>query len=237
MNERLLVQWHDRHMPLPVRIIGGCRPLLRCQEPPPWLTTGPVNKPFDFCGHMRRLIADIVTRCNSLAHIDASCILLGVTQARNGRSHGLQARITPLRFPRGELTRKRCGRLFQVQRYFHNDREYLYLLTFCLPRFLDQDFSEKFITLFHELYHIGPDCNGDLRRHRGRYALHTRSERSYDKLMAQLAREYLARGPDADLHAFLRLDFAQLIHRHGAVTGYFIPRPKVIPVACPVPSL
>ncbi len=51
----------------------------------------------------------------------------------------------------------------------------LYLVTFCLPRFLDQDFDDKFITLFHELYHISPRFEGDLRRHEGRCALHSHS--------------------------------------------------------------
>jgi hypothetical protein len=48
--------------------------------------------------------------------------------------------------------------------------------------------------------------------------------------MAQLAREYLATRPDPSLHAFLRLNFAQLQHRHGSVHAVVVPRPKVIPV-------
>src|SRR5947199_128866 len=78
--------------------------------------------------------------------------------------------------------------------------EILYLMTFCLPRFLDQDFDEKFVTLFHELYHISPQFDGDLRRHAGRYAVHTRSQRGYDEQMAHLARAYLADGADPKLH-------------------------------------
>ena len=30
------------------------------------------------------------------------------------------------------------------------DREMLYLMTFCLPRFLNRPFEDKFVTLFHE---------------------------------------------------------------------------------------
>jgi hypothetical protein len=117
-----------------------------------------------------------------------------------------------------------------VQRYFVGRREMLYLVTFCLPRFLDQDFDDKFITLFHELYHISPHFEGDLRRHEGRYALHSHSKREYDAQMAHLARAYLAGGPDRALHDFLRLNFAQLAHRHGSVLGVVVPRPRLIPV-------
>jgi len=48
--------------------------------------------------------------------------------------------------------------------------------------------------------------------------------------MAALARAYLSTGPEPDLHAFLRLNFAQLRHRHGRVVGTVVPRPKLVPV-------
>src|SRR5205807_4552917 len=139
-------------------------------------------------------------------------LLFGATQARNGHMHGLQARVTPLRFRDGKLTRRRRGTNYQVQRYWVDQREVLYLVTFCLPRFLDQDFDEKFVTLFHELYHVSPEFDGDLRRHPGRCAMHTRSKSAYDKHMAHLARVYLSSGADPTLHGFLRQNFTQLQH-------------------------
>jgi hypothetical protein len=157
-------------------------------------------------------------------------MLFAVTQARNGHAHGLQARVTPLRFREGRLTRQRRGVTYQVQRFMVGSRDILYLVTFCLPRFLDLDFDEKMITLFHELYHISPAFDGDLRRHEGRYSIHSRSQRDYDEHMAQLAREYLANGADPGLYGFLRLTFAQLQRRHGSVEGVFVPRPKIIPI-------
>jgi hypothetical protein len=142
----------------------------------------------------------------------------------------LQARVTPLRFRNGQLTRQRRGVTFQVQRLFLGDHEFLYLMTFCLPRFLNQNFDDKFVTLFHELFHIGPRFDGDLRRHGGRYDLHSHSQRDYDDRMAHMARVYLAGKPDPALHAFLRLDFNQLCKRHGGVDCIIVPRPKVFPI-------
>jgi hypothetical protein len=193
--------------------------------------TGDVAQPFDFCGHVQRLCADMARSCDCLRHIDVGRLLLGVTVARNRRMYGLQARVTPLRFPRGQLTRQRRGVTFQVQRYFVGATEFLYLVTFCLPRFLDQDFDDKFVTLFHELYHISPAFDGDLRRHDGRYTVHSHSQRHYDAHMSELAREYLAGRPDPALHGFLRLNFAQLALRHGGVRGVAVPRPKMVPLS------
>jgi hypothetical protein len=61
--------------------------------------------------------------------------------------------------------------------------------------------------------------------------VHSHSRRDYDVQMAHLAREYLASGPDPALHSFLRLDFSQLVCRHGSVVGVVVPRPKLIPLA------
>jgi hypothetical protein len=194
------------------------------------LPTRPSGQPFDFCAHVHHLCADISARCEALRHIDVSRMLFAITQARNGRAHGLQARVTPLRFGDGRLTRQRRGVTYQVQRYVVDEREILYLVAFCLPRFLDLDFDQKFITLFHELFHINPDFDGDLRRHKGRYCIHSHSQRRYDEHMARLARAYLDDGADPALHAFLRLNFAQLQRRHGKVVGAVVPRPKIVPV-------
>jgi hypothetical protein len=199
-------------------------------DAPPWHYTGAAGLPFDFCSHVRWLCTDIVRHSAELQHIDVSRLLFCMTQARSGHAHGLQARVTPLRFRQGRLTRRRHGTLFQVQRYFVDGREMLYLVTFCLPRFLDQEFDDKFVTLFHELYHISSAFEGDLRRHEGRCTLHTRSKRGYDTQMAHLARAYLGNGADRSLHGWLRLDFAQLQHRHGSVVAAVVPRPRLIPV-------
>jgi hypothetical protein len=228
-----IFHWRHPERPLPrhvVQLPPGSRPRAVGLEAPPWLDTGSPDEPFDFCARVRALCADIARATEELRHIDVSRLLFGITQARCGARHGLQARVTPLRFRHGQLTRVRDGVRYQVQRYWVDGREMLYLVTFCLPRFLDQSFDDKFITLFHELYHISPAFEGDLRRLDGHCALHSRSKRGYDRHMADLARGYLASGADPALCAFLRLDFAQLVHRHKSVVGVVVPRPRLLPL-------
>jgi predicted metallopeptidase len=235
----LILRWQEPDNPLPLRTIrppgsppGAHATRLAAQgpEPPPWRRSGPEDRPFDFGAHVRRLCADMVRHSDALRHIDVSRLLFGVLQARSARLPGLQARVTPLRCRGGALMRRRQGRSYQVQRFFVNGVEMLYLVTFCLPRFLDQDFDDKFITLFHELYHISPAFDGDLRRHAGRCDLHSNSKRLYDAHMADLARSYLSNGADHGLHDFLRLNFAQLRRRHGRVVGVSVPRPRLVAV-------
>jgi hypothetical protein len=186
--------------------------------------------PFDFSQHMSDLCADIALHCETLRHVNTRQILFTVTQARKARKHGLQARITPLRFRQGELTETRHGRTYQVQRYFVGDTEILYMLTFCLPRFLNQPFEQKLITVCHELYHVSPAFDGDLRRHEGRYSIHTCSRKGYDRHMNALVEEYLKRTMNPERYTFLQLPFEQLHARHGAITGIVAPVPKLVPM-------
>ncbi|HET6575051.1 MAG TPA: putative metallopeptidase [Fimbriiglobus sp.] len=190
----------------------------------------PDAAPLDFTTRMSRLCGDVVARCPELGHIDTAAVLFTFTAARNRSAYGLQARVTPMRFRDGAVTRRVRGTLFQVQRYFVGGREMLYLVTFCLPRFLDQTFEEKLVTVFHELYHISPNFDGDLRRHEGRYAVHSRSKRAYDERMAALARRYLAGHPDPGRWDFLRPRAARLWRDHGGVFGVSVPRPQMVPV-------
>ncbi len=230
----LMFHWYSPTNPLPTRLLkiktpvkGPCLAL----ECPPWIHTGSPREPFDFSRFLRKLCADITTQCPELSHIDNNRLLFAITRARKRSRHGLQARVTPLRFPGGFLRQRRGRTVYQIQRYFHENTEFLYLVTFCLPRFLDQDFDDKLITIFHELYHISPDFNGDLRRHKGRYTLHSHSKKGYDQHMAELARDYLAQNPDPALFQFLRLNSLQLQHRHRHIQGIVVPHPKIVPVS------
>ncbi|MGL4421241.1 MAG: hypothetical protein ACRCZF_11290, partial [Gemmataceae bacterium] len=150
--------------------------------------------------------------------------------SRNRSRYGLQARVTPMRFRDGAKQRRIRGVTYGIQRYVVDDVEMLYVLTFCVPRFLDQSYEEKLVTIFHELYHISPAFNGDLRRHPGRYNVHTHSKTEYDQLMTQHVRGYLAQQSRPELLDFLKFSYRELWKRHGGIRGVIVPRPKLIPL-------
>jgi hypothetical protein len=187
--------------------------------------------PFDFTRSMTRLCADITARVEEFGHIRLDQVAVTFAQARRRVQHGLQAKLTPLRFENGELVTCRGGRRWTVQRLFQGDREMLYILTFYLPRFLDHTFREKMITIFHELYHISPRFDGDIRRMDGRYHVHSHSQKEYDRLMEAFVDRYLALAPPRPLYDFLQHNFRRLDAAHGGVVGLRVPIPKLIPVA------
>jgi hypothetical protein len=124
--------------------------------------------PFDFTTAMWMLCDDVTSRLDELLHIDMSRVAVSYAQTRSRSRFGLQAKLTPMRFENGAMTTHRRGRPWTCQRLMLGGKEMLYILTFYLPRFLDQSFEEKMITVLHELFHVSPEFNGDIRRFGGR---------------------------------------------------------------------
>ena len=186
---------------------------------------------FDFTSHVRRLCADMVTRLESLQHIDLDQIAIRFCQTRAPGPYGVQASLTPLRFAGGAAQTRKRGRLYTVGPVFGElGQPALYLLSFYLPRYLNRPFRDKLNTVLHELWHIGPAFDGDLRRHEGRCYAHTSSQKEYNRVIDRLTDQWLALDPPEDLYAFLRFDFHELTGQHGAVFGRKIPTPRLIPV-------
>ncbi len=187
---------------------------------------------FSFTNSMRRLCADAVARLPALGHIDLAHVAISFAQTRKRTAHGMYASLTPMRFAGGSLTCRRRTRTYAIQRlYDAQGREILYILTFYLPRFMDLGFREKLITTFHELWHIGPAFDGDLRRHPGRCYAHTHSQKAYDAEMDLLARQYLSAAPPVEVYGFLQGNFNDLLAQHGRVYGTKIRRPRLLSAA------
>lgn len=104
----------------------------------------------------------------------------------------------------------------------------LYILNFYLPRFMDLSLTEKVTTIFHELWHISPEFNGDIRRFSGRCHAHSHSEKAYDAAMRVMADQWLALQPPPEKYAFLRYSFDELNRQHGPVIGVRVAHPKLI---------
>ena len=185
---------------------------------------------FNFTEQIRDVTHDIVSRLPEMKHIDLSRIAFAFAQARNASRWGTYATLTPMRFRDGQLMTMRRGQPYTVQRLYDRDgREFLYILTFYLPRFMNVDLNEKLVTIVHELWHISPDFNGDIRRHPGRCYAHTHSQREYDEKMQVMVDRWLKRDPPTETYEFLTLNFQQLQEEHGRVMGRQIPHPKMIP--------
>jgi len=186
---------------------------------------------FDFSRQMDCLCADMAARVDLLAHVDMARVAVSFSQTRKATRHGMYASLTPMRFCGGQTHTIRGGRKWGVQRLCGPDgREMLYILNFYLPRFLDLAFREKLTTVMHELWHIGPAFDGDVRRFPGRCFVHGSSQARYDAQVERLLDRWLASQPPESSYEFLRLTFDDLTARYGRIFGKKVPAPKLLRV-------
>jgi predicted metallopeptidase len=180
---------------------------------------------------LERLIADIAGRVEEFSHIDPRLILVCVSSTRGGGVHGTYAKIHPLRFENGARTKTiRRGRRkydYEMPAITHRGTEMLYVVYFLIPRFLNLPFREKLITLFHELFHISPEFNGDIRRFPGKNYAHGSSTKRYNACMAKIVDSYLEKHETKRLTAFLEGDMAAIRERYQAIVGRKMVAPQI----------
>lgn len=185
---------------------------------------------FDYTAAVGRLCGDICFRLQELRHVDVSRVAIGFSQTRHSAPVGVFATTMPLRFPSGGSVHTQHGHEWRMQRLVRSDGvDYLYLISFAVPRFIDLRLTEKLETIVHELYHIAPDFNGDLRRFRGRCFAHGSDQKKYDAIVRKLLDKWLRTDPPPEVWDFLQDDFATLEAKYGGVEGTKIPVPKIIP--------
>jgi predicted metallopeptidase len=180
---------------------------------------------------LERLIADIAVRVEEFSHLDPRRILVCVSSTRGGGVHGTYAKIHPLRFENGTRSKtiRRGVRKYDYEMpvITHRGVDMLYVVYFLIPRFLNLPFREKLITLFHELFHISPEFNGDIRRFPGKNYAHGSSTKRYNANMAKLVEAYLKKHDQVGLTAFLEGDMAAIRERYQAIVGRKMAAPRI----------
>jgi hypothetical protein len=175
--------------------------------------------PLDYTARLEAAIRHVAANSPPLSYVDPDRLLAGWSQSRVGGDHGIYATIQGLRFEGGNQTSIRGGREFRWPQLTYAGREILYLVLFFMPRFANLPYRAKLTTIFHEMYHVSPVCDGDLRRFPGRNYAHGHSREAYNARLQPWIDSYLEQPGSVEAMAFLTLDFAQIQRRHSSVTG------------------
>jgi predicted metallopeptidase len=188
-------------------------------------------KTLNLTGELERLIADISSRVDEFRHVDPSRVMVCVATTRGGGVHGTYAKIHPLRFENGSRTtlvkRRRSTVRCEVTPVSRQGVEMLYVIYVLVPRFLNLPLREKLITLFHELYHVSPAFDGDIRRFPGKNYAHGSSRKKYNALMALMVDRYLDEPENVSGAGFLEGDMAMMRARYGSLVGRRLTAPKL----------
>ncbi len=191
--------------------------------------TGKNNSGFDFTGSMNLLVKDIVKTHPAFSHIIPDNILIAVSPS-NGNRNGVVAKLRPMRFEGGSKTRSIRGIEYSAPEVNINGSNILYIVYFHLPRFMNHGkYQNKLSTVLHELYHISPLFNGDIRRFAGKNYAHGNSRKDYDRLIEVFADEYKRETNHPELSDFLKYRYSELKRKYGAIYGDMIRIPRSSP--------
>lgn len=206
-------------------------------------------KSFDYTNAIYRLCQDICSKIPTFQTIDCDRIGYSFSVAKNKQSgYGRLASISPLRFENGAIvtfkerhitTLSALGKRIAVveRRYFRartvigeKGNEILYIFDIMAPRFMNLSVREKLDTVMHELYHISPKFDGDVRRFPGRNWQHG-NKKAYDARSQAFSEEWLATDPDPRVYDFLKYNVKELQETYGRIVGNKYSRVHWIPIS------
>ena len=181
----------------------------------------------DYSRLLQKVILDMARHIPDFQNIKPSRILVSSTPSRGPDKKGLWACILPLRFENGKKVKfERSGstvRRYSIQlpamRAIHPTpgEHFLYFMYVSTPRFYKLSLDEKLETLIHELYHINPEFNGDLRRFPNTKYMHGSSIRTYDQYVRKLKKYYLQKTRAKNLLSTLSLSQRSLLRANAQV--------------------
>ncbi len=176
------------------------------------------------------VIAEIVRACPSLGHIDLERVLVCIGSNRGGRRGGVFGKLVPLKFQNGAGVLRYRGSVYALPEISREEKSILYLVYFYMPRFFDLPWEEKLRVMFHELYHISPRFNGDIRRMGKVKAAHGHSKKRFDSLFTHELSRFAADVRETGHFDFLRMDSKSLFSSYTRVSGIRMknPRPVII---------
>ena len=176
-------------------------------------------------------IADLIIHQTSIfKHIDKNRILICLSSNRGNRRGGTYGKLVPLRFKDGSESLQYRGKIYAMPKVVNNKINQLYIVYFYFPKFFDIDPYQKLRVIFHELYHISPEFNGDIRRMGKVKASHGHSKKQFDSLFENELKTFYKYISKSEYINFLRMN-GKSIHKnyHNVYCRRMkVPKPVII---------
>ena len=159
------------------------------------------------------LLHEMVSRTGEFRLFDVNRILLCCSTNRKTTGGGIYGKLLPMRFENGSEIVQHNSRYYTIPRLIVNDIEILYVMYFYMPRFFDLSAAEKVNVMFHELYHISPEFNGDIRRMGSVKKAHGHSKKSFEEKYIEYSRSFYEYVRNTPYQAFLSMKSDDLQQR------------------------
>lgn len=153
---------------------------------------------------------EMIIRTPEFRGYDINRMLICCASNRSDSRGGIYGKLVPLKFEGGSDIINFHGRTYTIPKIIHNNIEIRYLIYYYHPKFFDISAREKVNVMFHELYHISPDFNGDIRRMGKFKKTHGHSKKSFEEKYLDYAEEFYSYVKETPYHAFLEMSSRDL---------------------------
>jgi len=106
--------------------------------------------------------------------------------------------------------------------------EQLYVIYFYAPQFFNLPPYEKLKVIFHELYHISPEFNGDIRRMGKKKAAHGHSRKKFDSFFEEEAKRFNEHIANTDTLEFLSFSMGDFYKNFKKVMCLKVKIPRAV---------
>jgi len=156
------------------------------------------------------IIHDMIKSTDEFKSFDINKILVCCASNRKDSKGAIYGKLQPLRFKDGSEIIKHNNKYYTIPKIVLNDIEILYVLYLYIPKFFDMTAKDKINVMFHELYHISPEFNGDIRRMSNIKSAHGHSKKSFEEKYIQYASIYFNKINDTPFYTFLQMNFKEI---------------------------
>ena len=186
------------------------------------------TKKINLTDQLSEIIKIIVQNTTLFRHVDTGKVLVCVSSNKKNGRGGTYGKLLPLKFKDGESILKYKGKYYTIPRIINNGIPQLYIIYFYMPKFFDLNPYEKLRVIFHELYHINEEFNGDIRRMGELKKAHGFSSKRFNSLFQNelnIFHEYITTVQTAE---FLKMDTASLEKEYHRIYCRRLKLPKPV---------
>ena len=176
------------------------------------------------------IINEITVFSPNFSHIDINRVIVSIAFNKRSSRGYIYGKLAPLCFENGKKELLRAGRTYRMPEMIENGIRQLYIVYFYAPRFFNLSAKEKLNVIFHELYHISPEFNGDIRRMGKKKIAHGHSKKNFDSLFVDEMENFYKHIQDTQALDFLSCSMKDFSKKFKTITYSKTKLPKALPV-------
>jgi len=172
------------------------------------------------------IINEAIKKSSLFNNCNINQILIAGSKNKSKVQKTTFSKVVPLRFKNGNNIVKYKNEEYFIPKMSLSGYEILYIIYFYLPNFFNLSPKMKVEVIFHELYHISPEFDGDIRRVAEQKYAHGSSSLNYSKNYKKESEIFYSYIMKTKYSYFLRMKYKDIQDNFKKIKLRKIKKPK-----------